>query len=58
MKTYKIAFGIASIIVVGYLVYQARKSSFEKKLIEISDAGYETAFDILYPQKTKWFKRV
>lgn len=52
MKTYKIALSIASTIAVGLLIYKLRKTSFEKKLTNISDAGYETAFDILYPQKT------
>jgi len=58
MKTYKIALGIASTIALGFLVYQLRKSSEEKKLINISEAGYETAFDILYPSKTQWFKKI
>ncbi len=57
MKTYKIAIGIASTLAIGFLVYQIRKTSCERKLINISDAGYETAFDILYPHKTKWYKR-
>ena len=57
MKTYKIAIGVASTLAIGFLVYQIRKTNSEKKLVNISDAGYETAFDILYPQKTKWYKR-
>lgn len=57
MKTYKIALGVVSAIAIGLLVYQVRKISCEKKLLSISDAGYETAFDILYPQKTKWYKK-
>lgn len=57
MKTYKIAIGIASTLAIGFLVYQIRKTSFERKLINISDAGYETAFDVLYPKRTKWYKR-
>ncbi|MEO5999721.1 MAG: hypothetical protein ABIN89_23195 [Chitinophagaceae bacterium] len=58
MKTYKIALGIAATLVIGFLVYQLRKNSFEKKLINISDAGYETAFDVLYPPKTHRCKRI
>ena len=57
MKTYKIAIGVASTLAIGFLVYQIRKTNFERKLVNISDAGYETAFDILYPQKTKWYKK-
>jgi hypothetical protein len=57
MKTCKIAVGIASTLAIGFLVYQIRRSSCEKKLVNISDAGYETAFDILYPQKNKWFRK-
>lgn len=57
MKTYKITLSIASTIAIGLLVYKLRKTSFEKKLVNISDAGYETAFDILYPQKPSRYKR-
>jgi hypothetical protein len=57
MKTYKIALSIASTIAIGLLVYQIKKTNTEKKLVNISDAGYETAFDILYPPRNKRYKR-
>lgn len=57
MKTYKIAIGIASTLAIGFLVYQLRKTNCERKLTNIADAGYETAFDVLYPQKTKWYRK-
>jgi len=57
MKTYKIALGIASTIAIGFLVYQFRKNNYEKKLVNISDAGYETAFDVLYPPKIYRYKK-
>lgn len=57
MKTYKIALGIASTIALGFLVYKIQRNSCEKMLVNISDAGYETAFDILYPQKIRRYKR-
>lgn len=57
MKKFKIALGIASTIAVGFLFYQIRKSNTERKLESISDAGYETAFDILYPEKNFRIRR-
>lgn len=57
MKTYKLALGIALTIAFGIIVYHIKKVKVEKRLITISDAGYETAYDILYPIKVNRFKR-
>lgn len=57
MKTYKLALGIALTITLGIVVYHIKKVRVEKRLITISDAGYETAYDILYPIKVNRFKR-
>ena len=52
MKTYKL---IVIIIVVasvaGITIYSIKKMKSEKRLTTVSDAGYETAYDILYPSK-------
>ncbi|HZF64097.1 MAG TPA: hypothetical protein VEZ55_06430 [Chitinophagaceae bacterium] len=61
MKTSRIIFGVASLIAVGILVYSVvRKNKAEEQLIEVADAGYETAHDVLYPLKKgkqRWSKR-
>jgi hypothetical protein len=41
----------AVIAVAGLVIYWYRKVSLRKKLRVISNAGYETAFDIHYPLK-------
>jgi len=57
MKTYKLAIGIASTIALGVVVYHIRKTKYERRLNVISDAGYETAYDIIYPLKTTRFRK-
>ena len=60
MKTSNLALGIVSTIALGLIIYAFRlnrKYKFEKRLYTISDAGYETAYDVLYPIKYKRFKR-
>jgi hypothetical protein len=51
MKTCKPAIVIASIIAAGIMVYSVKKNRLEKRLMSVSDAGYETAHDILFPLK-------
>ncbi len=57
MKTYKLAIVFTSIIVVGIMVYSVKKNRLERRLISISDAGYETAYDILFPLKNQRLKK-
>lgn len=57
MKIYKLALGITLTIALGVVVYHIKKVKVEKRLVTISDAGYETAYDILYPIKVNRFKR-
>jgi hypothetical protein len=57
MKTYKLTIIIASVIVVGITIHFIKKNRLEKRLISISDAGYETAYDILSPLKSKRLKK-
>jgi hypothetical protein len=57
MKTYKLAIGIASSIALGVVVYHIRKTKYEKRLNVISDAGYETAYDVIYPLKSMRLRR-
>jgi len=55
MKTRnKIIFATAAVAVAGLLVYAASRHKKTKRMLsEISDEGYETAHDVLYPTKEK-----
>lgn len=45
----------ATVLVTGYLLYTAsrRSKAHDKRAKKVSDEGYETAHDILFPGKTK-----
>jgi len=54
MKTRnKILFGLSVAAIVGLIVYVIRKKNTKKMLNQIADEGYETAHDILFPNKEK-----
>lgn len=57
MKTSKITLGVVTTITLGILIYAVasrdRKYKVKRRLLDVSDAGYETAYDILYPMKPK-----
>jgi hypothetical protein len=57
MKKKELLIGIASVIALGIIIYAVKKDKSEKRAESIADAGYETAHDILYPMRNKWFKR-
>jgi hypothetical protein len=57
MKKKELLIGIASVIALGIIIYAVKKDKSEKRAESIADAGYETAHDILYPMRSKWFKR-
>ncbi|HXL57422.1 MAG TPA: hypothetical protein VN958_14260 [Chitinophagaceae bacterium] len=57
MKTYKLAIGITSLIAVGIVVCSVKKNRLERRFISVSDAGYETAYDILFPLKSQQLKK-
>ena len=48
---------IATLAVGTAVVYFMRKNRDERRLIDIADAGYETAHDVLYPLKKGRWKR-
>ena len=54
----KIVIALVSSIAVGIIVYLIQKEKTEKRLIDVSDAGYETAHDVLYPLKRSRWKRM
>lgn len=41
--------GVTALVSAAFLIQLTRKCSNETRLSEISDEGYETAHDILYP---------
>ena len=50
MKTStKITLGMAALALTGTLIYVTRSYNTRKRLLHISNEGYETAHDILYP---------
>jgi hypothetical protein len=48
---------VASVTVAGITIFSFKKSRSEKRLVNVSDAGYETAYDILYPLKNQRLKK-
>jgi hypothetical protein len=54
MKTStKIVIGISAVAVVGLMIYSYRRKKTCNMLIEVSNEGYETAPDVLFPNKGK-----
>ncbi len=59
MKTRdKIILGVAAAAAVGLIVYAKRRHNTKKMLTQISDEGYETAHDVLFPSKEKRDKKL
>lgn len=55
-NNYKILLGLTSVAAVGVLILftQKRKTKIvSKRRQEVADEGYEFAYDILYPLKTR-----
>ncbi len=49
----KIVIGLTAAAVVGLMVYNMRRRNTCKMLNEVSNEGYETAPDVLFPNKGK-----
>lgn len=59
MKTStKILLGIAAVATTGTLIYLTRYYNTHRRLMHISNEGYETAHDILYPKKYNRAKKL
>lgn len=56
--TYKIALGLAVVAGAGIVVYLSRCSNNRRMLSKIADEGYETAQDILFPDKNFQYKHL
>ncbi len=48
-RSTKIAFGISAVAMAGIIVYAASGAKTRRMLKQVSEEGYETAHDILYP---------
>ena len=48
----KITLGLAAMGTIALFVYLSRRINHNKMLVQISDEGYETAQDILFPDKS------
>jgi len=57
-NTSKITLGLAAVGAAAIVIYVARRVSAERMLIKVSDEGYETAHDILFPNKKKGEKKM
>jgi len=59
MKTStKILLGVAAVATTGTLIYITRTYNTRRRLTHISNEGYETAHDILYPTKYNRAKKL
>lgn len=59
MKTRtKIILGLAAVAATGTLIYITRSFNTRNRLTHISNEGYETAHDILYPTKYNRAKKL
>jgi len=52
-NTSKITLGLAAVGAAAIVIYVARRINAERMLVKVSDEGYETAHDILFPNKNK-----
>jgi hypothetical protein len=57
-KYHKISLISAAIVFTGSLVYKARQANTQKRIMQVSNEGYETAPDVLYPKENKRFKKL
>ena len=55
-KNERILVSIGAIALTGLLIFSFRRAQTKKRLDHISDEGYETAHDVLYPKKRKGYK--
>ena len=54
MKFRNITIGLVSVAAVGLVIYYiSRKKALEEQAMRISDEGYETAEDVLYPMRRR-----
>jgi hypothetical protein len=52
-KMLGILIGITAVAVVGMIIYRRQNEDTGTMLKQVSDEGYETAHDVLFPKKSK-----
>lgn len=57
-KNTKILLGIAAMAGTAILVYGIRSRTRRKMLNQVAEEGYETAHDVLFPQKSSMGKKL
>jgi hypothetical protein len=57
-KTDKILVAVAAGFLAGLIVYAARRYKERSILNQVANEGYETAHDILFPNKTQMGKKL
>ncbi|MEO7524487.1 MAG: hypothetical protein ABIT58_10355 [Ferruginibacter sp.] len=50
-KTFRILAGLTALALVGMIIYRKRSRDIGDMLKNVSDEGYETAHDVLYPTR-------
>ena len=50
-KNERIILGVAALAATAFLIYTVRRKNARKRLTVVSDEGYETAHDVLFPNK-------
>lgn len=55
-KNQKILAGVGALVLTGIIIFSVRRKQSKKRQQQISDEGYETAHDVLYPTKRKGYK--
>jgi hypothetical protein len=57
MKSNRLTIGIISTVAAGLVTYfLIKRNLLKKRLTRVSDEGYETAYDVLYPLNKRKFK--
>ena len=51
-KTFRILAGITAVAIVATVIYRRKKRNTVHILKQVSDEGYETAHDVLFPKRS------
>ena len=55
-RNQRILIGAGALALTGLLIFAVRRANSKKITREVSDEGYETAHDVLYPKRRKVYK--
>lgn len=50
--------GLAALAATALVVYFVRRANEKKRRNQVAEEGYETAYDILYPHKSKKYQKL